>query len=248
MEFLTFMGVLMQSKAAVCLCASSLPKLIIDRLSKKFHVITLPADSTVAKPVQCHPDMICAVMDGHIYFHESYANAYPSVIEEIEMASGLTAIITHENRHADYPYDISLNAAVLPSALVCSLPHTAAELIDAAEKSGRKIISVKQGYTACSSLICCSSVLTSDIGICRNLKNNGIDCTHISSEGIILPGYNCGFIGGSGGIFGKMLYLFGSTDNLKDRDILCEYVTKNDLTVVSLTDGPLTDYGGIKFI
>jgi len=238
----------MQKTKPICLCASNLPAEIITRLSEDANVIPLPPDRTVDTPVQCHPDMICSVIDGTVYFHESYAEAYPALIREIAEKSGYGITLTCGRRSPKYPEDISLNAAVLPDALICRKSHTAPELIDAAEKTPKCVINVSQGYSACSCLVSENAVLTTDPGIFRTLTALHRDCTYISSDGILLPGYGCGFIGGCGGTHEGKLYLFGSDESLRDRDVLLRFAENHGLGIVYLSPDPLTDYGGLKFL
>jgi len=238
----------MNRSKPVCLCSSSLPEEMLGSLEKDFRVIPLPPDSTVDAPVSCHPDMICSVMDSTVFFHRSYAEAYPSVISEIQIAGGYRTVLTSEKREKAYPLDISLNAAVLPDTIVCRAEYTSPDIIRAASESGRKVVSVRQGYSACSSLVCGRSVLTTDRGIHRSLISEGFDCTYIQNSGISLPGYDCGFIGGCGGIYERSLYLFGCEDCLDDRDTLRQFAEKNGLAIVNLGNAPLTDYGGLKFL
>lgn len=242
------MGLFMLESKNICLCSSALPEKIANRLGEEFTLIPLPPDRTVDEPVQHHPDMICAAVEKTVFFHRSYAESHPELMAEIAEKSGCRIVLTDSPRSKNYPEDIALNAAVLPSALVCLAPHTAPELLREAENTGRRVISVKQGYAACSSLVCTEAVLTSDRSIHRALTECGIDCSYISSDGIALPGYGCGFIGGSGGIFGEKLYLFGSDQTLTDRTALRSFADSHCLEIVCLSDDALTDYGGMKFL
>ncbi len=232
---------------SICLCSSLLPREGLERLGKEFDLIPLPPDENLASPVRCHPDMLCAVMNGVFYFHESYIARYPSLATRLRKQMGLTVRTVDGPRSALYPGDIALNALVLPRALVCLRSHTATRLLADAESSGREILTVKQGYTACSSLTAPGGVLTSDPGISRALTAVGIRCTLMKSEGIRLPGYDVGFIGGCGGIWNGRLYLFGTPDSVAEGEKIHTFVKEQGLTLCPLWDGPLTDYGGLKF-
>lgn len=192
--------------------------------------------------------MICAVMDGAIYFHKSYISHYPSLAENLRQQGVLTLRIVDGPRSSLYPEDVALNALVLSGALVCLPSHTSPPLLADAEGSGRKILKVKQGYAACSSLAAPNGVLTSDPGIHRTLTTVGIRCTLMKSEGIRLPGYDVGFIGGCGGIYGSTLYLFGQADSVPDGEKIYAFAKEQGLTLCPLWNGPLTDYGGLKFV
>ena len=70
---------MLESKT-ICLCSSALPEKITKRLGEEFDLIPLPPDRTVDEPVQHHPDMICAVVDKTVFFHRTYAEAYPDLL------------------------------------------------------------------------------------------------------------------------------------------------------------------------
>lgn len=236
-----------------CLCPSVLPEKMLAKLREHCHVIPLPPDETLDEPVQCHPDMLCTVMDGTIFFPRTYAEAYPGTIDEITTRTAYKLILTDAPRSSLYPEDVSLNVTVLPTTIVCRTASTAPELLEFAEKSGRKIISVRQGYAGCSCITCGDAVLTSDTGIHRTLTQHGIDCTFVKNSGIHLPGYNVGFIGGCGGVHdsgtdNRTLYLFGSPDSVDGGTVIRDFAARYELTVLPLDKTLLTDYGGLKFL
>ena len=232
----------------LCLCSSLLPEKAVRKLKSEFRVILLPPDHRIAEPVRCHPDMICSVLDRTIFFHRSYAEAHPDIIDAVIGESGLTPVLTAEERSDIYPNDIALNAAVMRRRVLCSESHTSPALLTAARSSGRSVVNVKQGYAACSCIVCGESVITSDRGIAKALVNIGADCVYIDPEGILLPGYNGGFIGGSGGYADGKLYLTGTLSRLPDSAALRDFADQRGFETICLTDDPLTDYGGLKFI
>lgn len=237
----------------ICLCSSELPPEMLLKLRGQYRVISLPPDKTLATPVQCHPDMICAVIDNTVFFPRTYAEAYPGVIDEIAVCTGLDIILTDGPRSPRYPEDVSLNVTVLPGAVVCRIASAAPELLGYAEKSGRKIIPVKQGYAGCSCIVSGNAVLTSDAGMHRTLTHYGIDCAFVQNSGIHLPGYNVGFIGGCGGVHdsgtgSRSLYLTGSPDSVVGGTSIRDFAARHDLTLLPLAETALTDYGGLKFL
>lgn len=247
MEFLTFQGIFMTART-LCLCSCALPSEMLSKLRERYHVIPLPPDVSLDEPVQSHPDMLCAVLDDAVFFPRKYAEAYPALLREIAAHTSRKLLFTDAPRSSRYPEDVGLNAAVLPGALLCRADSTAPELLRYAQAGGRKIISVRQGYAACSCIFCGSDVLTSDVGICRVLRAHGIACDHVSNRGILLPGYDVGFIGGCGGVHGSMFYLFGTHDSVAGSAEICNFADRHALTLSRLSPSPLTDYGGLKFL
>lgn len=232
----------------LCLCSSLLPETAVQRLESEFCVILLPPDHSIAEPVSCHPDMICSVIDSTIFFHSSYAETYPDIIAAVTRKSGLRPVLTNEERSNRYPNDIALNAAVLNRAVLCREVHTSPALLETARRSGRSVINVKQGYAACSCIVCGESVITSDRGIQKALAAIGTDCVYIAPDGILLPGYSGGFIGGSGGYADGKIYLTGNLSWISDGVVLRDFADQRRFEIICLTNDPLTDYGGLKFI
>ena len=218
------------------------------KLAEYYHVIPLVPDETLDSPLQCHPDMLCAHLDDTLFFPRGYAEAHPKLIEEIVGRTGLKAVLTDCARSSRYPEDVALNAAVLPDALLCRRSSAAPELLRMAEMSGRRILHVRQGYAACSCILSGTSVLTSDKGIYAALTQSGSDCTYVPNDGIRLPGYDIGLIGGCGGADSGILWLFGSPDTLPCGTVIRRFADHCALTVYPLGEDVLTDYGGLKFL
>lgn len=232
----------------ICLCSSALPREMTESLSERYHIIPLPPDELLDKPVQTHPDMLCTVMDDCIFFPKAYAEAHSAVIHEIVNLSGMNLILTDAPRSSRYPEDVGLNVTVLPDAILCRKQSTAPEILASAERTGRTILSVRQGYAGCSCIHAGNAVLTSDMGIHKTLVKHGMDSTFIENRGILLPGYDVGFIGGCGGADDGTLFLFGSPDSIAEAEVIRDFAAKHNLTVFSLSENNLTDYGGLKIL
>ena len=219
-------------KKAIALVSSAAPFSRV--LEEKFEVIHMPPDCEIDLPVSTHPDMICTAVGERIFFPKSYAERYPSVVEKISSLSGLEPVLSTSPRGKKYPFDVSLNTAVIENTLLCRRASASSELLVYAQNLCMTVLDTKQGYAGCSCLVCENHVYTGDRGIFALLEKHGINCT-IVSEDIVLEGYDCGFIGGCGGYFDGKTYLYGSQHG--------EYPN-----CVDLADGKLHDYGGIKFL
>lgn len=221
-------------KNTIALVSSDIP--CIERLSEEFHVIPLPRDDEIDTPVSTHPDMICTYLGGKLFFPESYAKKNSALIDEIKKLSGTDIVLSKAERGRKYPLDVSLNTAVIGNYLLCREKSTSRELLSYANECGMTVLDTKQGYSGCSCIVCGENVVTSDVGIYKLLLSTGITCK-LTQEKITLDGYNCGFIGGCGGYHDGRVYLFGESE---ENFFGCE--------TVSLMNGGITDYGGIKFI
>lgn len=228
---------------AFCVISQDVPEEMQKNLRQSFEdVIPLPPDDELAPPVSCHPDMIFAVLDGHMFLSARYYERNTAVIDRIAALGGLIICPEEIVRNECYPNDVAFNVAVWRDTVICRPDVTCRVLLDFSEKRGYRIVPVKQGYTGCSCLVTDAAVMTFDRGIKKSLDGAGIPCVLLRDGGIALPGYDCGFIGGAGGFHDGVSYLYGNADTLPCADQL----TSSGYRIVSLSGGPVTDYGGIK--
>ena len=121
------------------------------------------------------------------------------------------------------------------------------EVDEFAEKNKYIIINVNQGYSACSTLVVDKkTVITADIGIKRALEKENIEVHLICAKEIKLPGYDCGFIGGSGVVIGDTLYTFGSISNLSDAVKIENALTVKNIKIKEIIPDDVCDFGGVK--
>ena len=112
-----------------------------------------------------------------------------------------------------------------------------------------KKIAVRQGYTRCNLLLLKDRhYITSDQGIHQTLQRNGLEGMYVAPEGVILPGFPNGFIGGAMGLLRDTIYIIGSLHYLPEGQKVVEFFTKSGYSSVELYDGPLFDGGGILFV
>lgn len=225
-----------------CVVSQEMPEEMRTRLGQRFgEVIPLPPDPDLAEPVQCHPDMIFAVLNGQMFVSGRYSALYPAVVGRIADLGGFGIVPTDDVRNARYPHDVGFNIAVWRDCVICNPSVTSPALLDHAKQSGYRIVPVKQGYTGCSCLVTDDAVHTFDRGIVKSLRREDIPCVLLEEGGISLPGYDCGFLGGACGYHDGTIVVCGNADLLP-----CAAALHNAGSVFSLSDTPVTDYGGIK--
>lgn len=225
-----------------CVVSQEMPEEMRTRLGQRFgEIISLPPDPDLAEPVQCHPDMIFAVLNGRMFVSGRYSALYPAVVGRIADLGGFGIVPTDDARNARYPHDAGFNIAVWRDCVICNPSVTSPALLDHAEQSGYRIVPVKQGYTGCSCLVTGDAVHTFDRGIVKSLRREDIPYVLLEEGGISLPGYDCGFLGGACGYHDGTIVVCGNADLLP-----CAAALHNAGSVFSLSDTPVTDYGGIK--
>ncbi|MBP5166071.1 MAG: hypothetical protein ILP09_02280 [Oscillospiraceae bacterium] len=112
---------------------------------------------------------------------------------------------------------------------------------------GRKIINVKQGYAKCSVCVIDEKhIISDDPGIYSACEKNGIECLYVRKGGILLDGFDHGFIGGSCFKANKNIVAFtGSLKKHPDEYIIMKYLEKLGIETVFLTNEPCFDVGSI---
>ena len=115
--------------------------------------------------------------------------------------------------------------------------------------SDKKKIAVKQGYVRCNLLSLREDIfLTSDRGIEKVLRKEGLETHYFSPQGILLPGFQHGFLGGCLGIWENKIFITGSLSHYPEGEKLNQLLRKWGYGTVELYDGPLVDGGGLFFI
>ena len=100
------------------------------------------------------------------------------------------------------------------------------------------------------------SVLNNDLIVAPNLpqkfrealKKHSLEVFYANPDGIILPGFKNGFIGGCTGISGNQLFLIGSLHHYSLGDKLRKQINAWGYEVVELYNGPVFDGGSVLFL
>ncbi len=140
-----------------------------------------------------------------------------------------------------------LNIRILGTKVLCNTKTADRELIELQKEKGSEILHTNQGYTACSTAVISSNALiTADESIYRLCINSGIDVLKISCGSIELEGYPYGFIGGCCGLIsGDTLAFSGNIRMHPDYDNIRAFARQYGKELLSLSDKPLYDIGGI---
>lgn len=134
-----------------------------------------------------------------------------------------------------YPKDVNLCAALIGNKVLHNSNYTDPEIL----ALGLENIYVKQGYARCTALIIDDkSIITADNGIASAAKRCGIDVLLISDEGIILDGFDKGFIGGASFMAGDTVYFIGDINRHPDGAAICEFIQCHGVNYCSLTKNP----------
>ncbi len=225
--------------------SSTAPKKCIESLSALgYSVLTLPPFDRLSEPVNTHADMLFFSYNNIIVTHREYYAAARNIFDTLCSQCSLTLVVADDEILPNYPHDISYNAISLCGVLYSNTKHTSPKVKDIFSKR----INVRQGYTACSTLALGERcVITADTSLAREYKSNGIEVALIKNSSIMLPPYDCGFIGGASGVDGDKVFFSGNINTHSDAEIIKELISLQSMQYISLSDEPLYDVGGIKF-
>ncbi len=209
-------------------------------------IIPLPAYEKLDLPVNSHADMLVSVIDDKIFLYKDYYEENREVFDKID---GYQIIPCNHQCKKDYPNDIGLNVLIMGKRIFCNSKYVAKELLEYALANDYKLIDVKQGYSCCSTLpIDENNAITSDLGMYRALLSENVSTLLIESKDILLEGYNCGFVGGSGGILNKSAIFFGDIQRHTDFTKIERFLKERKMTYFSILPDGVSDFGGFKVL
>ncbi|MBQ9510311.1 MAG: hypothetical protein IJR55_01210 [Clostridia bacterium] len=221
------------------LVSSQLSKEEADALSHFGKIIRLPPLLSLPSPINSHPDTLIARVGEKLFTYADYTDG-----AEILKAEGINIEKISSSAGNVYPHDVKLNCFEYNGVLFGRKKSLAEEIISV---SG-SICDVKQGYAHCATAVFDGGVITADDGIWRAIQKHGINSLKISPDGVLLDGYNCGFIGGACGQIANTAVFFGDVKNHPDGKTIVEFLSGSGLDVVCLSFGKLYDRGGIIVI
>lgn len=198
-------------------------------------------------PVSCHADMLFCVIGDTVFCYKDYVEEFDllNVLEN----SGKKIIFVKKQCSKNYPDDVSLNVLVVGKKLFCNKKYVAVEIIEFAEKNNYKIIDVKQGYAACSTLILDKGyAITSDNGMAKALKAEGVSVFPFPNDNIVLQGYNCGFVGGASAVIGDKVFLSGTQKCYERICGFLDFIESAGYFIEFVPCDKIYDFGGVKFI
>ena len=195
-------------------------------------------EPNLPEPLCGHPDMIlCKLKDLDFVGKSTHRGLF----------NGLNFISGKSKLKNEYPYDIAYNCALVGNSLFCNEKYTDEVILEYCKNNGIKIINTKQGYAKCSiCVVSDNAIITADKNIYNAAIKNNIDVLMTENAGIVLDGYNEGFIGGATGLIEKdLLCVNGNLELHKDCDKIKDFCSKYGVKAVSLSRDPICDIGSV---
>lgn len=212
-------------------------------------VLLLPPAEGMDPRVASHPDMLMMAIGQYVIVPASYAARADVrlILDTLRHRCGVRVISTDRSPGDTYPHDVVCNGLLFGGCLYGKLSALAPEILHLADDSGIDAVDVAQGYAGCSALACGDLLLTADPSIRKAVRDQDGKVLFLPSDGIDLPGYNTGFIGGAGGYADGHAVFFGDVGRHPDGERIVNALAERGIVCHNLGNGPLTDFGGIKF-
>jgi hypothetical protein len=206
-------------------------------------LLELETEGIVYPAISGHPDIFFCQTPETLIISPSLPKNHLDQILELN----ITYAIGNQASSIQHPESVHYNAAINDRYLVHRLEYTDPVILQNCRTL--KKIPVKQSYTRCNLvLIKEDHYLTSDMGIHKNLERSGLKGIFVSPDGILLPGFPNGFIGGAMGILDDKVFITGHLSHFPEGKTVRKFLEDLDFEVVELYQGPLFDGGGILFM
>ncbi len=207
-------------------------------------VINISSNGITYDAVSGHPDVfLCEIATGEFVVAPNTPN---DILKNME-GNSITISQGIKNVGYKYPQSAHYNAVVTENFIIHNLDITDEKVRDFCISKDH--IHVNQGYTRCNLLALKNdNFITSDKGIFDSLKSKGLNCLYVKPEGIVLPGYDNGFIGGTAGIYNNTVYFIGNLDFFASGNSIRTFLVETGYNIIELYNGPLYDGGSILFV
>lgn len=205
-------------------------------------LLTLATRHHTYESISGHPDVFFCQMPDKLV-------CAPNAPEDIFAELIKAGIRTEKGKHpvsSQYPGSAAYNAFTNDAFFVHNTRYSDPLLLT--HSSTLQTIHVNQGYTRCNLAEAGGLFMTSDKGIEKVLKQNGLDVFFIDPDPIRLPGEQHGFFGGCTGNWHQVLFLTGSCSHFQEGDDLKAELNRRGIKIIELYDGPLFDAGSILCI
>lgn len=205
-------------------------------------LIEIKQTNAVHTAVRSHADIyVCKAGDLAVIEPKQY-----NLIKNTLSSFNISYKIGKSKLSPDYPENIRYNAFFSDKYFIHNLKYSDETLISIAMQKGLVPINVPQGYTKCNIVeINNNSLITSDPGVAKTLKNYNFDVLLIQKGHVFLKGFDYGFLGGASGKIGDKIIFNGDLTAHPDFEKILSFIQKKGLKAVYFKEYPLTDIGSI---
>lgn len=202
-------------------------------------VIPCPRNPYVDARLSYHSDLSVYHVGGKCFYLARHLRE-SELAKELEHL-GASVRFSKARQGGEYPLDASLCALPLGDAVY----HNAKICDELIVQSTSRFENIKQGYAKCAVCpVSSDAVITADKGVARVLEKNGVRVLQVLPGGIVLDGFDEGFIGGAAfKIAPDVLAFTGSLDLHPDKEKIEEFLSECGVRPEYLTAGQAFDIG-----
>ena len=215
-----------------------IPEPVLEALRKYGDVLLLETSGITYPAISGHPDIFFCRTESKLVI----APNTPNEIKEQLTNSTISFIEGKQIVGAEYPQTAIYNALATSRFLFHNLNYTDQVILSLCDQLEK--IDLKQAYTRCSVLALKNDrFITSDKGIEKALLKRGLVVLFVNPKGILLPGFDHGFFGGTCGIYEDKIFFIGSLDHFPEGEKVRNFLF--DYEIIELYDGLLFDGGSL---
>ena len=227
-----------------CIHSHKMPRAAAQRLLELgFRPALLPPSEAIGDAVADHVDLSLLLLRGRGFVtREGYDRVHP-------LCPSLPLTVIEEPTAKGYPEEARLNLLTVGEDAFFLSGNAPRAVLAYLTDNGYRLHPVKQGYPACTVLAPdARHAISSDEGMRRALFACGIEVLAIGTEGVSLPPYPYGFLGGAAGVYGGTVYFLGDLRTHPDGERIAAFIEGCGMRIESLCDGGLVDLGGLAFV
>ena len=202
-------------------------------------VIPCPRNPYVDARLSYHSDLSVYHVGGKCFYLARHLRE-SELAKELEHL-GASVRFSKARQGGEYPLDASLCALPLGDAVY----HNAKICDELIVQSTSRFENIKQGYAKCAVCpVSSDAAITADKGVARVLEKNGVRVLQVLPGGILLDGFDEGFIGGAAfKIAPDVLAFTGRLDLHPDKEKIEEFLSECGVRPEYLTAGQAFDIG-----
>jgi hypothetical protein len=220
-----------------------IPEEAQQKLKEYGELVLLETNGITYDAISGHPDIFICQVNNEVIVAPNLPDNYKKRLKE----SGVNFIEGEQKVGEKFPATASYNIVSTDKFLMHNFRYTDSSITD---RSGDlDLIHLNQGYSRCNLLpLKNNAFITSDEGISRILTNYKLEHLYVSPEGIELPGFKHGFIGGACGVWDNKVFILGALKHFNEGEKIRAFLKNQGYEIIELSDGPLYDGGSILFI
>jgi len=227
----------------VIIVNKQVPEQAIKTLSKFGEPVLFETQNITYPQISNHPDIFFCIGNNQLIAAPNTPEKFLSLLKK----NGVNTIIGGNPVGTAYPESATYNAVVTNRFLIHNLSITDPVVLKTFNHLEH--INIPQGYGRCSLLpLTNNRFITSDRGIANALKQKGMDVLYVNPQGIILPGFNNGFFGGTAGVLNNQIFIAGSLNHYNEGEKVRAFLEQGGFEIIELYNDPLFDTGSILFV